>query len=242
MNWDDKEHDLMEGEPAEAMGLMQCLVGVFISPVKTFRSLTIKTHILWPLVIIVVATVATTLLGMGAMESFSRLSMESAMARNPQQVSPEMIEAQLQMTLKFMIFLTPFIALITPLVKGLITQGTAKLFDGKGTMRVTISVICLAYMIAIVGGLVRLPLMMASNTLVTFSPAMFMGADQLGSPWASFLMNFDLFTLWYLGVSAIGIKEVHKISLGKASVAVLLPFALILFMSLSGVLMEKMMG
>lgn len=228
-------------EPIEAMTLLQCLTGVFISPVKTFRSLTAKTHILWPLVIIFVLTVLTTLLSMDAMESFTRMSMDAALAKNPQSVPPEMIESQLQMSLKLILFITPLTALITPLVKGLITQGMAQLFGGKGNMKMSLSIIALSYMVAIAGGLIRLPIMMASGSIVTFSPALLLGPDQLGSAWSSFLMNFDLFTLWYLGVSAIGVREVHRISTGKAIVTVAIPFCLILLMSLSGVILEKLM-
>lgn len=228
-------------EPIEAMTLLQCLTGVFISPVKTFKSLTVKTHILWPLAIILVLTVLTTLLSMDAMESFTRMSMDAALAKNPQNVPPEMIESQLQMSLKLILFITPLTALITPLVKGLIIQGMAQLFGGKGNMKMSLSIVALSYMVAIAGGLIRLPIMMASGSIVTFSPALLLGPDQLGSAWSSFLMNFDLFTLWYLGVSAIGVREVHRISTGKAIVTVAIPFCLILLMSLSGVILEKLM-
>lgn len=238
---DESDNYLLEGEPAEAMSLLQCLVGVFISPARTFRSLTVKTHLLWPLVILTAVTVLSTFLSMDALESFTRFSMEAALARNPQAVPPEMIESQLQMSMKVILIMTPLAALLTPVIKGLVTQGTAKLFDGKGTMKVTLSVIALSYMIIIAGALVRLPLIMVSNTLVTFSPAMLMGPDQIGSAWGSFLMNFDLFTLWYLGASAIGVKEVHRISYGKSLITVLIPFSLVLLMSLSGVILEKLM-
>jgi len=249
MNNDDEKHLLHvqeeeagDHEPVQGMTLLQCLAGVFISPAKTFRSLTVKPHLLWPLVILVVVTAVSTFLSMGAMENFTRLSMAAALAKNPQALTPEMIEAQLQMSLKAILIMTPLLALLTPVIKGLVTQGTAKLFDGKGTMKTTLSVIALSYMIIVAGGLIRLPLMMISQSLVTFSPALFLGSEQLGSAWAGFLMNFDLFTLWYLGASAIGIREVHRISMGKALVTVIIPFCLILLMSLSGVILENMMG
>lgn len=232
---------LTDEEPVEAMSLVQCLTGVFISPAKTFRSLTAKTHILWPLAIIFVLTLLTTFLSMDAMENFTRMSMEAALAKNPQSVPPEMIESQLQMSLKIIMIITPIMALITPLVKGLITQGMSQLFGGKGTMKMSLSIIALSYMVAMAGGLIRLPIMMASGSMVSFSPALLLGPDQMGSAWSSFLMNFDLFTLWYLGVSAIGVREVHRISTGKAIVTVTVPFCLILLMSLSGVIMEKLM-
>lgn len=228
-------------EAVEALSLMQCLTGVFFAPARTFRSLKAKTHLLWPLVIILLGTVLTTFLSMGAMETFTRYSMEAAMAKNGQALTPEMLETQLQMSMKVILIMAPFMALLTPIIKGLVTHGMAKLFDAKGRMKETLSVIALSYMIMMVGGLIRLPLMMLSNTIITFSPALFLGQDMLGSAWSSFLMNFDLFTLWYLGVSAIGIREIHKISTGKAAVAVLVPFSLILLMSLSGVILEKLM-
>jgi len=234
------ESNQADEEPSEPMGLIQCLVGVFISPVKTFRSLTAKTHLLWPFVILFVVTLVTTFLSMDAMESFTRIAMETALAKNPQTFTPEMLESQLQMSMKMVLIFTPMMAFLTPLIKGLVTHGTAKLFDGKGTMKVTLSVIALSYMIIIAGGVIRLPLMMASGTLVTFSPAMFLSQDQMGSAWYNLLMNFDLFTLWYLGVSAIGVKEVHRISFGKSLVTVLIPFGLILLMSVSAVIMEKL--
>lgn len=229
-------------EPVEPMTLIQCMGGVFISPANTFRSLQAKTHLLWPLAILLVVTVITTFLSMGAMENFTRLSMDAALAKNPQAMPPELVESQLQMSMRLILIFTPLMALLTPVIKGLVTHGTAKLFDGKGTLKATLSVIALSYMIIIAGGLIRLPLMMTSNTLVTFSPALLLGQEQMGSAWAGFLMNFDLFTLWYLGVSAIGIREIHRISLGKAAVSVLIPFTLILLMSLSGVMLEKMAG
>ena len=232
---------MTDEEPTEAMSLMQCLIGVFISPVKTFRSLKVKAHVLWPLVIISVLTLVSTFLSMEAMENLTRMGIESALAKNPQSIPPEMIESQVQMSMKIVLISAPIFALITPLVKGMISQGMAQLFSGTGKMKATISVIALSYMIAMAGGLIRLPLMMASGNMVTFSPALMLGQDQMGSAWASFLMNFDLFTLWYLGVSAIGIREVHRISMGKAVTTVVVPFCLVLLMSLSGVLMEKLM-
>lgn len=248
MNHDEENHlhmvqeEMQDQEPVHEMTLLQAIAGVFVSPAKTFRSVTVKPHLLWPLVIIAVVSGITTFLSMDAMENFTRLAMNAAAAKNPQGLTPEMIEAQLQMSLKAILIMTPFLALLTPVIKGLVTQGMAKLYSGKGTMKMTLSVIALSYMIALAGGLVRLPLMMLSQSLVTFSPALFLGSDQMGSAWASFLMNFDLFTLWYLGVSAIGVREVHRISMGKAVIAVVIPFCLVLLMSLSGVIMENMMG
>lgn len=233
---------LMDQDPVEGMSLLQCLIGVFTSPARTFRSLTVKTHLWWPLVIFAVLTLITTYLSMDAMESFTRITMDAALAKNPQPgLTPEMVESQLQMSMKLILIFTPLMALVTPLIKGLVTQGTAALFDGKGKMKVTLSVIALSYAIIMVGGLVRLPLMMASSSLVTFSPALLLAPEQLGSAWANFLMNFDVFTLWYLGVSAIGVKEVHRISYGKSLITVLIPFGLVLLMGLSGILMEKLM-
>lgn len=234
------EDHLMDGEPVEAMSLLGSIAGVFVSPVRTFRSLTVKTHLLWPLIILGVVSAVSIFLSMDAMESFMRMTMEASLAKNPQAVPPEMIESQLQISMKAILITTPFIALLTPIVKGLVTQGMAKLFDGKGTMKATMSVIALSYMVIIAGSLIRLPLMMASETMITFSPALMLSPEQQGSAWAGFLMNFDLFTLWYLGVSAIGIREIHRISTGKAFVSVIIPFALVLLMSLSGVIMEKL--
>ncbi len=234
--------DFETDEPVEAMSLLQCLGGVFVSPAKTFRSLTVKTHLLWPMVILFTVMILTTYLSMDALEGFTRIALDAAMAKNPQAFTPEMMEAQLQMSMKLLLITTPLMALLTPVIKGAVVQGISKIFDGKGAMKATVSVMALSYMILLAGGLVRLPLMMVSQNMVTFSPALFLRADQMATPLANFLMNFDLFTLWYLGTSAIGIREVHRISYGKALITVLIPFFLILLMSLSGVIIEKMMG
>lgn len=237
LQWKNDEDEVVEG-----LSIGACLIGVFTSPGATFRSLRKKTHILIPLLIIVVTSILSSFLSMGAMENYTRLAMEAAMAKQAQTLPPEMIDAQLKVAMRFMLFVAPLTAFATPLIKGMITHGMSRLFDGKGKMKATISVIALSYMIIMAGSLLRVPMMMATNNIVTFSPAMLLGADQMGSPWSSFLMNFDIFTLWYLGVSAVGIKEVHRISFGKALTSVLAPFGIILLLSLSSVILQGLSG
>jgi hypothetical protein len=75
--------------------------------------------------------------------------------------------------------------------------------------------------------LIRIPLaLMTKNYLFSFSPAAFLPVAAQTSALYSFLSIFDVFTLWYLVISVIGFKTVHRLPTGKAVVVVLVPFVL----------------
>ncbi len=127
-------------------------------------------------------------------------------------------------------------------VKGLVIYGFMQLFNGKGTVKQSISIVANAYIVTILGYFIKTPLaMMTGNYGVSFSPALFLSKEQLLGPYGSVLANFDVFIIWYLIVSIIGVTVIHKTSKGKAAVAVLVPYSIMVGIGILGAVVSSMM-
>jgi len=119
------------------------------------------------------------------------------------------------------------------LIKSLVTYGIAHIFEGKAKFKTTFSVIIFAYFINVLGEIIRSIIgLLTRSYLVTTSPALFLSQSDVNTPMFTLLSNLDIFSLWYLGVSVIGISIIHKISKVKAAVAVLLPWGIMIGISL----------
>ena len=62
--------------------------------------------------------------------------------------------------------------------------------------------------------------------MVTMSLAAVVPNLEINTPLYILLASFDVFTIWYLMVSVVGISVVHKISKGKATVVAVSPWAI----------------
>jgi hypothetical protein len=160
------------------------------------------------------------------LKEFTIEQLEIQMAQNP---NPVQLPEVFMLTTIYIGLVTASLApLFIVIFKGLITHGITRLFDGKGRMKQSFSVIAFAYFIGVFGELIRTIIgLLTGSYLVTTSLASVVPNLEFNTPLYNVLVQFDVFSIWYLAVSMIGISIVHRISKGKAAVAVFGPWGIL---------------
>jgi hypothetical protein len=107
-----------------------------------------------------------------------------------------------------------------------------KMVGGKGRFRKARAVVAWAMLVTALGSLIKLPLMMAKDSMyVETSPTLFFKALEPSDRLYKFLTSFDIFNLWWLVLLAIGLAIGYRTSYSRSIVAVVILWALMMLMS-----------
>jgi len=108
-----------------------------------------------------------------------------------------------------------------------------KMVGGKGRFRHARAVVAWSMLIAALGELVKLPIMIARESMVVETgPTLFFKNLEPSDRLFKFLSSFDIFTIWWMVVMVVALAVAYRSSRGKAAVAVaVLWILLILFMT-----------
>lgn len=216
------------------------LIKIFMSPSEVFDSVERKPNYLLPIILIVAITALVTFFTKDLLAEYTKqLLINRGMDSSQVDVTLEATKTITQVsTIIGVVF-----AFLAPLIKGLVAHLFSIMFGGEGKVGTSVSVVLNSYMIVMLGTLLALPIvMLTQNPLFTFSPAVLLPNSQMGQPLYTVLASLNVFTIWYLVISIIGFKKVHKYSTIKASLAVLIPFGLVLLMSFASVITGSMAG
>lgn len=213
---------------------IQRAINIIVSPSSAIEAIKAKPNYLLPLAIIWVIGILSTLLTKDLMAQYTEMAYSSAgLSADQIAATKETMSGLTQVTM----YITMLVLPLAPVVKGLVSHLLSILFSGKGTMGSTVSLMLNAYIIQMVGTLISLPIMlMTQNALFSFSPALLLPVEKMATPLFSTLASLNIFTIWYMIVSVMGIKKIHEVATWKAVVITLLPFILILSFSWIGVL------
>lgn len=219
---------------------LQRAINIIVSPSGTFEAIKEKPNYLVPMVIIWVVTIIATFL----MKDFKDELMDIALAA--QGVSADQAAASKEMmsglTTAFM-YVGMVLAPLGPMFKGAISHLLSIPFSGKGSFGATVSLVLNAYIIQMIGTLISLPIIVITqNAAFSFSPALLLPLAKFGTPLYTTLSTLNIFTIWYLVVSVMGIKKVHEVSTWKAAVIALAPFIIMIAFSWINVLMGAPSG
>lgn len=225
----DQEVLIEEEKKEPKLSLFQRILNTFINPTKVMEDINIKPTILVPMLIIVVVFTLLNVARFQLLKEFTIKQLEIGMAQNPNASGLSEVPENLIMPSVYTGLIAASIApLFIMLIKGLFAHGITRLFDGKGKMKQTFSVITFALFIVLLGEVIRAIIgLLVGNYMVTTSLAAAIPNLEVNTPLFSLLAQFDIFSIWYLIVSTIGISIAHKISKGKAAVAVFVPWAII---------------
>ncbi len=103
---------------------------------------------------------------------------------------------------------------------------------GKGRFRHARAVVAWGGLITALGSLIKLPIMIAKGSMVVETgPSLFFKDLEPTDRLFKFLSNFDIFTLWWLVVTAVGLAVVYRTGRGKSAVAVALLWILMMLVS-----------
>ncbi|MCG8541898.1 MAG: YIP1 family protein [Clostridia bacterium] len=215
-----------EEDKQSKLSLFQRIMKLFTDPVEVMNDISLKPKILVPILLILIIFTLMNVLKIDFLKELMLEQFKVQMEGNPNvsQLSESIIMNYVYFAL-IMASIGPLLAIFS---KGLISHGIVQLFEGKGKIKTSISVVAFSYFIVVFGEVVRTIItLLTKNYMVMTSPAAIMSNEKMGTPLYILLSSLDVFTIWYLIVSMIGISIVHKISKGKAAVAVFAPWILL---------------
>ncbi len=213
---------------------IQRAINIIVSPTGAIESIKEKPNYMVPMVIIWVVTLIATFLMKDFKEQLTDIALAGqGMSADQAAASKEMMSGFVTAAMYIGIVLAPLGAIF----KGGISQLFSLIFSGKGTFGTTVSLVLNAYIIQMLGTVISLPIiLMTQNAGFSFSPALLLPITKYGTPFYATLSALNIFTIWYLVVSVIGIKKIHEVSTWKAAVIALAPFILMVAFTWIGVL------
>ena len=237
----------VEPEPA-GMGEFSRLTGVFFEPGKTFADIAERPRWLVPLLLVIVAGVAFYFLyGQHVgWERFVRHQMETnarmqqAMERIPAAQRDASIAMQTKFTGIGYYFGTAVMIPLMYLISAAIVLGIASGMMSAGVrFKQVFAIVCYAGLPGILKHALAAVVMFLKSpddfnliNPLAFNPAAFMDPINSSKFLYTLAMSFDLFTIWGILLTAVGLKAAagNRLSFGGALFAVALPWAvLVLF-------------
>ena len=201
------------------------LLGIFTAPSATFQRLREKPTWLVPLIIVVVATLAVTALSTRYVDWDAQ--REQAVERMGQRgLTAEQQEQQLAAMEKA--FSSPLLRYGAPLVGALITALIGIFFlvivynlalplvGASGNFARMLSVVSWSSLVLVPGAVVRGVLVLLRHSANVSTSLLLAAPDLKPGLLAVLLARVDLFTIWQLIVTAIGLRVMFDVRSGKA--------------------------
>ncbi len=218
----------------------QRAMNIIVSPMSVIEDIKLKPNFLLPLGLIVLVGIISTLLTKDLAAQLVDITYANA------KMTPDQIAATKEATsglMSAMMYIGIILMPLIPLIKGCVSHLLSILFGGEGTFAETVSLMVNAYLIQMLGTVIALPIMLITNNgAFGFSPALLLPIAKFGTPIYSTLAALNLFAIWYLVVSIMGVKKIHNVATWKAALIVLLPFVLMTGFTWIGVLMGAPSG
>ena len=226
---------------APSKNVFQRIAGVLFSPAETFEDIARKPDILWPLLLVIIIGYATTILMMPRMDMDAALA-EQEVQMKKQNMSDADIERAQNMgkgVMKVMQFIGPALGVLWYLLVAVALWGACRMMGGQGDFKQAFSTTLYAWMplilfsiilsiVAVARGSID-PTQMA--TVVKSNPAFLV--DMKEQPvLASFLANFDIFTIWTVVLLVFGFSALSRLSKAKVATIVIVLWGLIVVVRL----------
>jgi len=217
------------------------LIGVMISPVKTFRSIAERPS--W-VVALVALLIATTTVGVLANTRIDKNDMRQMVQERIEksrggQATPEQVEQAMVMAEKVNSvtrWLIPLFAVVIYLLVAALFFGAFHFFGGSDIpYRTSFAVTLHSFIPGLVAGLLTLPVILSrehvdlkaaqsgnllASNLGAFAP------ESLGTAAKSLLSSLDFFTIWSVLLLVIGYRIAAKVSTATAATVVVVLWAL----------------
>jgi Yip1 domain len=217
------------------------LIGVLVSPVKTFRSITARPT--WAAALVALLIV-TTLVGVLANQRIDKNDMRQMVRERIEksrggQATPEQMEQAMVVTEKMSSvtrWLIPLFAVVIYLVVAALFFGAFHFFGGSDIpYKTSFAVTLHSFLPGLVAGLLTLPVILSrehvnlkaaqsgnllASNLGAFAP------ESLGTAARSLLSSLDFFALWSVVLLVIGYRISAKVSTATAATVVVVLWAL----------------
>jgi hypothetical protein len=208
------------------------VTGVFFSPDETFTDIARKPDILWPLLVLTLITIVTTVL---IVPYFDMDAMISQQAEMIQKQNPNVSDADLERMGnitkamgKVAGYLAPVFMIIGYVLIALVLWGAFRLMGGQGDFKQSLSTVLYAYFPRmILGGIIGTVIIMMRGSIdpqeaqavMMTNPAFLV--DYKAQPVLfALLTSLDLFIIWTIFLLATGFSKVSKFSKSKSAVII----------------------
>jgi hypothetical protein len=212
------------------------LAGVLFEPVTTLRSIAERPDWVVPLIVLVLISLASTLVLTGHID-LERTIREKMAGKN---IPAEQLDRQIEIGSKIQKFTAPLVVVAVPISLAIVA-GTFllvfRLFGGEGSFRQAFSVTVYSWVPLAIGGLVT-TIIVATRGLVTQDEVVGMLRSNLGFLVDShdhvilytLLSQLDVFTIWTLSLFAIGYAFMSRFSrAASASIVIAVWMVVVLF-------------
>ena len=207
------------------LSILQRFMSAITNPIALFEDVDRAPKVLMPMLVILILSSLITILNIDVLREAQRTAMIKAYMQQGLTVPSDGFDSLLKSMTLYTVAAAGITSVIALVIKGVVTQLISGFFSSEGSAKKIISSFLYAYIIVTIGTFIGALLSKVTGIgLVTFSPAMILGMDQLGTPLYTVLSAFEIFTLWYLWLSAVAVKIIKGISFPKALLCVLLPY------------------
>ncbi len=216
-----------EEEEEAKLSFADRMLGIFTSPSLVMEDIKRNPKpVLLPFVIVFVIVALGLYLQLDGLRA---MTIEQLTKQNPNIT----INAEMLRTLTISTMVGGILgSMLSPIIKAAFAHGLSILFGGAGRFKQTFAVVVYAYLITVLGVILRsIIIFFTGNAMISFSPALFFGTPDTTSIAYMIASSLDIFNLWYLGVSIIGIKIIHEITTAKAAAVVLIPWVIVILFS-----------
>ncbi|MDH4156138.1 MAG: YIP1 family protein [candidate division Zixibacteria bacterium] len=227
----EMEPEVVAVKPRSIWGI---IVRVFSAPQQAFEDFKPRPRILVLLVItIVIGAIAA--LGTAKYTALLQYELLSTSPQIPQQLLDQMRQAATEVELGKAIPTGGVFAVIVGLLVALVAWFVGGfLMGGKAKFKTVWAATLLGGLIMELGSLVRLPLIMAKDSMyVSLGLAAFLPGKDFRSILYGLLYYFDIFMVWTIIVTGIGYGIIFGISRGKGITAAFIGFAIFVLLSIT---------
>ncbi len=215
--------------PPPATSGFQRLLGVLFNPIETLREIAARPDILVPLALIMLISIASSIVVM------PRVDFESAIRDQMADARADMSKEDLDRTVRFATASAKVLGYAAPLLNFIFFALIAgilllafRLFGGEGTYKQAFSVTLYAWIPLLIKGVVALIILMAKGTVpadqlnnLVMSNLGFLADMKTNAVAYALLSSLDIFTIWSLALYIIGFAFVSRFSRAKSAAIIL---------------------
>jgi hypothetical protein len=209
--------------PDEPSNPFSRIIGVLLSPIRTFESIVRKPDWVVPAILIIVVFLVAAIVTVPRVdfETMSRQAMEAQGRSGPQ------VEQALRFTVaigKGIQYTVPFLLIGILAVAALLYWFGVRLVGGEATYQQIFSVVLYGFIPNVIRQLVKIPIVLSKHdinpreaeTLVRSGPA-FLTSFKAHPLLFAFFTRLDLFAIWSLILIVIGLAAASKLSKAKTA-------------------------
>ncbi len=210
----------VQGQQEAKLPFLTKLVLIFTNPSKVFANLKIYPDWLWPMLLILVFTIASSFLlkDLGIREAKQKIQDSEQIPEEQKEVIIERMEqgGPLQMVMG-VVGPIVFIFAAFAVAAGVLYLTASFVFGGTSTYKTMFSVYTWGYIVSMLEGLIKVPLALAKNSVNVYtSLAIFFDPAESGTTLFKLANAVDIFSIWRLFLWGLGISIIYKFSQGKA--------------------------